>query len=86
MLMQATIRGSAAHYWISAAGTGVWRKARKPQVCRNGKSAMSSMRAISISIPESEHQMAYGQRSSAARLAQTLQPVSSLKVHNLQRE
>ena len=37
MLMQTTIRGSAAHYWIHAAHTGVWRKARKPQVCRNGK-------------------------------------------------
>lgn len=37
LLMQHTIPGSIAAYWISEAGTGVWRKARKPLNCTHGK-------------------------------------------------
>jgi hypothetical protein len=31
-----TFEGTQADYWISRAGTGVWRTARKQQVCRAG--------------------------------------------------
>lgn len=36
LLMSETYRDSVAHYWIHTAGTGVWRKARKPSVCCHG--------------------------------------------------
>ena len=32
-----TFEGTQAEYWIKSAGTGVWRTARKEQVCRAGR-------------------------------------------------
>jgi hypothetical protein len=35
--MEMIIEGTQANYWINRAGTGVWRTARKQQVCRSGR-------------------------------------------------
>jgi hypothetical protein len=34
--MEMTLEGSQAAYWINRVGTGVWRTARKQQICRAG--------------------------------------------------